>query len=341
MKFKMVPAALAAGVALALMAGSANAQSRDQIRIVGSSTVFPFATVVAENFGKLGKYKTPVVESTGTGGGFKVFCSGVGPQFPDINDASRPITDSERDTCAKNGVTGITEVTIGYDGISVGLNAKTKSFPLTIKQLWLALAAEVPQGGKLVKNPYTKWSDIDPSLPKYDIEVYGPSPVHGTRDAFNELVMDIAAKEIPEIKALPKDQQKKAAQTIREDGVWIDVSEDYALIVGKLNNSPQAVAVFTFSYIDQNKDKIQGLTVDGVKATFETIASGKYPLSRPLFFYVKNAHLGLIPGLADYVKEFLSDKAAGEDGYLIAKGLIPLPEDKLKAQRSNAAALAK
>ncbi|MBI1208668.1 MAG: phosphate ABC transporter substrate-binding protein [Azospirillum sp.] len=328
-------------VGAAVSAGAANAQSRDQIRIVGSSTVFPFSTVVAENFGKLGKFKTPVVESTGTGGGFKIFCSGVGPQYPDISNASRAVKDSERESCAKNGVTDITEVTIGYDGISVAVNAKTKAFKLTIPQLFLALAAEVPVGGKIVKNPNTKWSDVAPGLPKTDIEVYGPSPVHGTRDAFNELVMDVACVTFPEIKALPGDQKKKVCNTIRDDGAWIDVAEDYALIVGKLNASPEAVGVFTFFYIDQNKDKIQGLTIGEVKPTFDNIASGKYPLARPLFFYVKNAHAKLIPGITEYVKEFLSDKAAGPDGYLVAKGLIPLPADMLKAQRAQTMALAK
>jgi len=338
-RFALAALAVAAGVTLC--AGPAAAQSRDQLRIVGSSTVFPFSTLVAENFGKMGKFKTPVVESTGTGGGFKAFCAGVGPQHPDISNASRPIKDGEKEMCAKNGITDISELTIGYDGITVAVNAKTKAFPLTTKQLWLALSAEVPVGGKLVKNPYAKWSDVDPALPKTDIEVYGPAKVHGTRDAFNELVMEIGCKEFPEIAALTGDAQKKACTTMREDGAWVDVSEDYALIVGKLNSSPDAVGVFTFFYIDQNADKVSGLTINGVKPTFENIASKKYPLSRPLFFYVKKAHVKAIPGVAEYVNEFVSAKAAGPDGYLVAKGLIPLTAPELKKQQEAAAALLK
>jgi len=334
-------AAITAAAVVTLAAGPVAAQSRDQLRIAGSSTVFPFSTLVAENFGKLGKFKTPVVESVGTGGGFKAFCVGVGPQYPDISNASRPIKDGEKEMCAKNGVTDIQEFTFGYDGITVAINAKSKAFPITTKQLWLALSAEVPVGGKLVKNPYAKWSDVDPSLPKTDIEVYGPAKVHGTRDAFNELVMEVACDEFPEIKALSGDAKKKACTTMREDGAWVDVSEDYALIVGKLNSSPDAVGVFTFFYIDQNADKVTGLTVNGIKPTFDNIASKKYPLSRPLFFYVKKAHVKAIPGVAEYVNEFLSTKAAGADGYLVAKGLIPLTPAELKVQQAAAAALLK
>ncbi|MEI8395289.1 MAG: substrate-binding domain-containing protein [Rhodospirillaceae bacterium] len=336
---RLAVAALAASVTMA--AGAAGAQSRDQIRIVGSSTVFPFSTMVAETFGRGGKFKTPVVESTGTGGGFKAFCAGIGPQYPDISNASRPITTSEKEGCAKAGVTNIAEFTIGYDGVTVAVNAKSKAFPVTVKQLWLALAAEVPVGGKLVMNPNTKWSEIDPALPNTAIEVYGPAKVHGTRDAFNELVMDQGCKELPEIAALAADVKKKTCQAMREDGAWVDVSEDYALIVGKLKSNPEAVGVFTFFYIDQNADKVTGLNVNGVKPTFDNILSKKYPLSRPLFFYVKSAHVGTIPGLPDYVTEFLSTKAVGTDGYLVNKGLIPLPPAELTQQQAAAAALAK
>ena len=334
----LATAAVVAGVTLAAT-GPASAESRDQIRIVGSSTVFPFSTVVAENFGKLGKFKTPVVESVGTGGGFKAFCVGVGPQYPDISNASRPIKDSERETCAKNGVTGITEFTIGYDGITVSVNAKTKPFPLTTKELWLALAAEVPVGGKLVANPYTKWSDVDKSLPATDIEVYGPAKVHGTRDAFNELVMDDGCKAFPEIAALQAEAKTKACQTIREDGAWVDVSEDYALVVGKLASSPDAVGVFGFSFVDQNKDKVHPLTVNGVEASFQNIASKKYPLSRPLFFYVKKSHVGAIPGIKEYITEFTSEKAWGKNGYLAEKGLIVSPDAQRKAEAAKGKAL--
>ncbi len=338
-RFALTTMLVAASVAL--VAAPAQAQSREQIRIVGSSTVFPFSTLVAETFGKLGKFKTPVVESTGTGGGFKAFCAGVGPQFPDITNASRPIKGSEREMCKTNGVTEINEFTIGFDGITIAVNAKTKPFPVTTKQVWLALAAEVPIGGKLVKNPYNNWSEIDPALPATRIEVFGPAKVHGTRDAFNELVMETGCEAFPEITALTGDAKKKACQTVREDGVWVDVSEDYALIVGKLNSNPSAVGVFTFFYVDQNRDKVRALPVNGVEATFENILSKKYPVSRPLYFYVKAAHVKAIPGMSAYVTEFLSSKAAGEDGYLVSKGLIPLASAELKEQQAHAAALSK
>ncbi|MDR3515834.1 MAG: PstS family phosphate ABC transporter substrate-binding protein [Azospirillaceae bacterium] len=326
-----------AAASLAALSSSAFAQStRDQIRIVGSSTVYPFSTVVAENFGKMGKFKAPVVESVGTGGGFKLFCAGVGPQHPDIANASRPVTDSEREACKANGITSFTEVTFGYDGITLARQAQQAPMAVTEKQLWLALAKQVPVNGKLVDNPYNNWSDVDPSLPKTPILVFGPAPNHGTRDAFVELVMDSVGATIPEIKALPKDQQKAAIETVRDDGSWVDVSEDYALIVGKLASNPDAVGLFTFSYLDQNPDKIRGLTVDGVMPTFDNIASKKYPLSRPLFFYVKDQHVKVVPGIREYVTEFLSDKAAGADGYLVSKGLIPLTKDELTKQRAAA-----
>ncbi|CAK0776501.1 phosphate transport system substrate-binding protein [Azospirillaceae bacterium] len=326
-----------AAVTLSLIApNSASAQSsRDQIRISGSSTVYPFSTLAAENFGRIGKFRTPIVESIGTGGGIKIFCSGVGPNFPDVANASRPITAAEQALCAQNGVTPITEVRFGYDGISIGVSAKTKPFPLTRRQIFQAIAAQVPVNGQVVPNPYVSWSDIDPSLPSYKISLYGPSPVHGTRDAFNELVMDNGCETFPEIKALPKDQQKKICHSFREDGGWTDVAEDYSLIVGKLTANPKATGVFTFSYIDQNRDKVVGLNIDGADPTFENIVSQKYPVSRPLFFYVKNAHLKMIPGIREFVTEFISEKAVGEDGYLTSKGLIPLPESELKSIRAQ------
>src|SRR3954469_5806755 len=218
MKF---PLALVMAAAMAASASAALAQqARDQIRIVGSSTVYPFSAVVAENFGKLGKFKTPIVESTGTGGGLKLFCAGVGTQLPDITNASRPITPAERDACKANGVTEIAEFIIGYDGITLAQNAKVSPFAVTIKQLWLALAKDVPVNGKLAENPFRKWSDVDKALPDREITVFGPASVHGTRDAFNKLVMDIGCKEVPEVKALPAAEQKRACQSMREDGAW-------------------------------------------------------------------------------------------------------------------------
>jgi phosphate transport system substrate-binding protein len=321
---------------LALIALPALGQARDHVQIAGSSTVYPFSTTVAETFGKVGKFRSPVVESTGTGGGFKLFCAGVGPETPDINDASRPITDAEKTTCAKNGVTDIAEFTIGYDGIVLAGNTKKPIFPVTREQLWRAVAKTVPVDGKWVQNPYRSWHDIDAALPTRPIRVFGPAPNHGTRDAFAELVLDPACGKRPEAAALSGDDKKRMCTQVREDGLWTDVSEDYALIMGKLAGDAEALAVFTFSYLDQNRDKLHASNVDGVAPSQETIASGQYPISRPLFIYVKGSHVGVIPGLVEFVQEFLSERAAGAEGYLFDKGLIPLPKAQLAAQRAAA-----
>ncbi|MDO8606636.1 MAG: substrate-binding domain-containing protein [Phaeospirillum sp.] len=328
-----------AAVAVAAIAVTDAAQARDQIRIVGSSTVYPFSTAVAEQFGKAGKFKTPVVESTGTGGGMRLFCSGVGENFPDITNASRRITASEFENCTKNGVTGITEVVVGFDGI-VFINAKSgPKFALTREQMYKATAKEVLVGGKLTANPYKLWNDVDPALPKEPILVYGPAPNHGTRDAYVELVLDPACEKQPEIKALDKDTRKKACQTVREDGAWVEVSENYTVIQQKITSNPAAVGVITFSYLDQNADKIQAATVDGKTASFDSIANGSYPVSRPLFFYVKKQHVGMIPGIKEYLAEFTADKAWGKEGYLADKGLIASPDAQRKEQAANAKAL--
>ena len=315
-------------------------QARDQIKIVGSSTVFPFTTTVAERFSKAGKFKAPVVESTGTGGGFKLFCDGLGVDTPDINDASRPITAGERASCTKNGVSAVAEFTVGYDGIILAGASKGAIFDISLAQLWMATAKTVPVRGKLLANPYRQWNEIDPKLPREPIAIYGPAPNHGTRDAFVELVMEPSCQKSPEITALSKEEQKKICGVVREDHVWTDVSEDYGLVMGKLSGNPKALAVFTFSYLDQNRDKIHAATVGGVSATLDTIASRRYPLSRPLFIYVKQAHVGQIPGLAEFVKEYVSERAAGEEGYLADKGLIPLPRAEAMLQRAAAAKLA-
>jgi phosphate transport system substrate-binding protein len=314
--------ALAAFATLAL---AGQAEARDQIRVVGSSTVFPFSTAVAEQFGRAGQFKTPVVESTGTGGGFKLFCAGIGVDHPDISNASRKIKDSEIEDCAKNGVAAITEVKIGYDGIVLANSKAMAPINLTVKNVFLALAKQVPVDGKLVDNPYKSWSEIDPSLPNAKIEVLGPPPTSGTRDAFVELVMDKACGEIAEIKALEGDAKKGACQSIREDGGYVEAGENDNLIVQKLEANPAALGIFGFSFLDQNSDKIQGNAMDGVAPSFETIADGSYEVSRPLFFYVKNAHVDVIPGIKEFVAEFVSDKASGDEGYLADKGLIPLP----------------
>ena len=328
------------------LAGVAHAQSaRDYISIVGSSTVYPFSTTVAEHFGKANsKFKTPKVESTGTGGGLKLFCGGVGVQYPDMTNASRQIKSSEVENCAKNGVMEIVEVKIGYDGIVVASSKKTKPMPLTRKDLWLALAKEVPEPGtgKLVANPFKTWKDVNPELPAKKIEVLGPPPTSGTRDAFVELVMDEGCKDFPAIEALEKSdkkQAKAACGTIREDGAYIEAGENDNLIVNKLVSNLNALGIFGFSFLDENLDKIQGETINGVPPTFENIASGKYPVSRPLFFYVKKAHVAVIPGMKEYIAEFTSEKAAGNEGYLADKGLIPLPPAERKQVAADANSL--
>jgi phosphate transport system substrate-binding protein len=331
-----------AAVALVAVASAGAAQARDQIRVVGSSTVYPFSTSVAEQFGKGGKFKTPVVESTGTGGGFKLFCSGVGPDFPDITNASRRIKASEVEFCGKNGVTDIAEVKIGYDGIVLANSKKAKKLAITRDQLYRALAKEVPQGGKFVPNPYKMWSDVAPGLPSQKIEVLGPPPTSGTRDAFVELVMEHACEATPEGKALKADAKafKTTCFSVREDGAYIDAGENDNLIVQKLESNPVAFGIFGFSFLDQNADKIQGSNIDGGEPVFEAIASGKYVVSRPLFFYVKKAHVGTIPGIKEYLAEFSSEKAWGKSGYLLDKGLIPMADAERKEWAAKAAALA-
>ncbi len=313
---------------------TAQAASRDYISIVGSSTVYPFSTVVAETFGKTSAYKTPKVESTGSGGGLKLFCAGVGVEHPDITNASRRIKSSEVENCAKNGVTDIVEVKVGYDGIVIANSKSAPLMHLTRRDVFLALAKKVPNvngGGELIDNPYKTWKDVNASLPDTAIEVLGPPPTSGTRDAFVELAMEGGCKTFDFIKAMKK-QDKKAykgiCHTIREDGAYIEAGENDNLIVQKLESNPKALGIFGFSFLDQNADKVQGSIVDKIAPTFEAIADGSYPVSRPLFFYVKKAHVGKIPGIEEYLAEFTSDKAWGDEGYLVDKGMIPMPKQE-------------
>ncbi|SEH32253.1 PstS family phosphate ABC transporter substrate-binding protein [Magnetospirillum fulvum] len=331
-----------AALAVASIAIVGTAHARDQIRVVGSSTVYPFTTAVAEQFGKTGKFKTPVVESTGTGGGFKLFCAGVGPDHPDVSDASRAIKASEIETCAKNGVSDIVEVKIGYDGIVLAAAKRASHIDVTRKQLFLALAKEVPVDGKLVENPYVTWNQIDPKLPANKIEVLGPPPTSGTRDAFIELVLEHAAESFPELKELKKTDEKafkKAYSSIREDGAYIEAGENDNLIVQKLDANPNAFGIFGYSFLEQNEDKLQGSKVDGVAPTFDDIAGGKYPVSRPLYIYVKKAHVGQIPGIKEFLVEYSSEKSWGKTGYLADKGLIPLADGERKEWATKATSL--
>lgn len=313
---------IASSVAIAAVSTSA-ASARDQIRVVGSSTVFPFSTAVAEQFGKTTDFKTPIVESTGSGGGLKLFCAGVGEKHPDIANSSRRMKAKEFSLCAENGVTEITEAVIGYDGIVIA-NAKSgEDFALTRAQLVIALAENGPLP--------VLWSDVDPSLPAIRIEVLGPPPSSGTRDAFEELVMQEGCE--------GTDLVECDGVSIRVDGAFIEAGENDNLIVSKLQANPDALGVFGFSFLDQNSDAIKGAQVDGVEPSFENIASGDYPVSRSLYFYIKNAHVGVIPGLQEFSNEFLSDAAVGEDGYLVDKGLIPLPEDLFQTISTNVSTL--
>ena len=325
-----------------LLVGTSFANARDTIHIVGSSTVFPFSTAVAEAFGKKNKFPTPIVESTGSGGGLKLFCKGIGSRHPDITNASRRIKNQEVKRCAENGILDITEVKIGFDGIVFASSKKAKRMSITLQQIFLALGKEVPVNGKMTKNPHIKWSDIDSKLPNVKIEVLGPPPTSGTRDAFAELAMGGGCKTFPDLQALKKSDKKKFKATcyaIREDGTYIEAGENDNLIVQKLDANPNALGVFGFSFLDQNADKLQGSTVNGVNPTFDNIASGKYKISRSLFFYVKKDHIDMIPGMKEYVVEFTAEATWGNDGYLADKGLIPLPKTNRDEIAKSAAAM--
>jgi phosphate transport system substrate-binding protein len=313
---------------------------RDSIKIVGSSTVYPFTTTVAEQFGKGGKFKTPTVESTGTGGGLKLFCGGVGIQHPDIANASRQIKATETDACAKAGVKDLIEIKIGYDGIVVASSIKGKPYKLTRKDIYLGLAKQIPDPANptsLIANPYKTWNQVNSSLPADKIEVMGPPPTSGTRDAFVELVMESGCSNYPWIKTLKdvdEGRYKKVCDTMREDGGYVEAGENDNLIVQKLEANPKALGIFGYSFLEENKSQIQGATIDGIPPVFDNIANLKYPISRPLFIYVKKAHLGVIPGLREFITEYVSDRAMGGEGYLADKGLVPMAPGELAKVRS-------
>ena len=323
-------------IASALLATTLSA--RDQIKIVGSSTVYPFSSSVAEEFGATTKFPTPVVESTGTGGGMKLFCAGAGIDTPDITNASRRMKDKELQTCEENGVTDITEALIGFDGIAIAQSAGVKSFNVTKAQLALAVAEEVPSkdGKTLIKNPYKKWSDIDASLPNRDIIVYGPPKSSGTRDSFEELVMQHVFEKMPVYTDLFKadetaNKKYKAYSVVRTDGVYVESGENDNLIVQKLTKNPAAVGIFGYSFLEENKDKVSGVTIDNIAPTSDTISTGKYPVARSMYFYVKNSHIEQVPAIKEYVNLFMSEKMIGKDGILTEIGLIPL-DDKVRAE---------
>ena len=337
--------ALSAAAAVAGFLASADvvtAQSRDQIRVVGSSTVYPFTTAVAEQFGKSGAGKTPVVESTGTGGGMKLFCAGVGVTHPDVTNASRRMKSGEFESCQKAGVTSIIEVNIGFDGLTIAQAKAGAPISLTLAQVYLALAEQVPdKEGKLVANPNKTWSDINSSLPATKIEVLGPPPTSGTRDSLHELFLEKGAEQIPALAELKKADAKafeKAWKSIRKDGAYVEAGENDNVIVAKLEGNKNAFGVFGFSFLEENAAKLRGVPIEGVEPSFENINSGKYKGSRPLFVYVKKQHVGVIPGLDKFIAEYVSEKAMGKEGYLSRKGLVPLPTADAEAVRKAAIA---
>jgi phosphate transport system substrate-binding protein len=326
-------AAAAAGLALA---GAAHAR---EIRIVGSSTVFPFTTTVAEQFGANTRFDTPIVESTGSGAGIKLFCEGVGSGFPDIANASRRMTGGEWDLCQSNQVTDIVEIVIGYDGIVLANTKRAEPFNLTKQQIFQALAREVPINGRLVPNPYKRWTDISADLPDLPIQVFGPPPSSGTRDAFLELTMEEGAQAFPSLARLAEDDEalfREIAHSIREDGHWIDAGENDGAIVLRLTKNPDALGVFGFSFMVQNEDRLRGASIGGVEPSFDNIAGGEYKVARSLFIYVKKAHTGMIDGLREFITEFTDERAWGDEGYLIDKGLIPLPPEERAAAAISA-----
>jgi phosphate transport system substrate-binding protein len=338
MKNIFIAASLVALAATPALAG------RDQIRIVGSSTVYPFTTLVAEAFGKNSGMKTPVVEATGTGGGIKLFCAGVGEDSPDLVNASRPIKKAEFEMCAKNGVTDIIEIKIGFDGLSIAQSNQGKPFELTKQQVFAALAKQIPDAsGKLIDNPNKMWSDVDPSLPATKIEVLGPPPTSGTRDSFAELVMEKGAEEYEALAALKKSDAKAFEavwKAMREDGAYVEAGENDNLIVQKLGANPDALGIFGYSFLEQNAKTLNDIKINGVAATYETIADGSYKVARPLFVYAKKQHVEVIPGMKEFMSEFVSDSALGEDGYLAANGLVTLPAAELAKSREAAQSLA-
>ncbi len=313
---------------------------RDQIKIVGSSTIFPYATVVAEKFGKSGKFKTPVVESTGTGGGIKLFCVGVGVNHPDITHASRRIKMKEIKKCKNNGVNEIVEIKIGYDGIVLASSNESSNFELSSKEIFLALAEKVPNTKnekELIPNPYNKWNEINPILPNVNIEILGPPLTSGTRDSFVELIMDRGCKSynwLKDLKKKDKKQYKKVCRSIRVDGKYIEAGENDELIINKLKANPESIGIFGYNFLYRNSKHIKALKINNVLPTYDSISRGTYIGSRPLFFYVKKAHIGVVPGIQEYIDEFLQGMKKGE--YLEKIGLVPLNDEEYNEIKKTA-----
>ena len=328
-----VPRVVAITALVCFAALPADAMARDHVHVVGSSTLFPFAAAVAEAFAAGGRWKAPVVESVGTGNGFRLFCAGAGEATPDITDASRPMTSSEALECARNGVGPITGIRVGLDGMLLVSATAGQAFSLTREQIYLAVARNVARGGVLVPNPYRRWREIAATLPDLPIRIYGPAPNHGTRDAFVALALMPPCERTPEIRALPAERRRQHCQALREDGAWVDVSQDYAVLLRRVIADPQSLGVLGFSYLKNNRGQLRAARIDGIEPGADSIGGWTYPLARPLFIYVKQAHIGRVPGLAEFVREFTSERAVGPAGYLVERGLMPLPKGHLAAER--------
>jgi len=320
---------------LAIAAVSATAaMARDEIRIVGSSTVFPYTQAVAEQFANNTGAPSPIVESTGTGGGMKIFCGGVGEDHPDITGASRAMKASEYALCLENGVTDISEALIGFDGLSIAVSrANDFDWSLSLGEIYLALGAQVPVNGEWADNPYKMWNEINPDLPAIEILAYGPPPTSGTRDAFVELAMWAGCEELDFVKegGFNGDWVEENCSRMRTDGPFVEAGENDNLIVQRLEADPNSFGIFGYSFLFENLDNLKGVKIEGVEPSMDTIADKSYPVSRPLYFYVKNAHRGVIPNLNEFIEEYMSDDALEAGGYLSERGLVVLADERRAA----------
>ncbi len=322
----------------AVSASSAMAQSRSEVRVVGSSTVFPYSQAAAEQFANVSGGASPIVESTGTGGGMQLFCGGIGESHPDITGASRDMEASEYELCQTNGVTDISEALIGYDGLSIAISrANENDWDLSLSDVYLALAAQVPVDGEWADNPYTMWNEINPDLPETAILAYGPPPTSGTRDAFVELAMHVGCEELPFVQdgGFDGDWVEENCSRMRQDGPFVEAGENDNLIVQRLSADANAMGIFGYSFLFENQDTLKAVNINGVAPSSETIGDFSYPVSRPLYIYIKNAHRGVIPNLQEFVEEYVSDDALDDDGYFVERGMVALGEEERVALQDS------